>query len=156
MKPYDRAMLSVFSGLVRAAGGGPVADIGCGAGRITAFLHGEGLDVEGIDLSPGMLAAARRDYPGLRFTEGDMLRLDLPAQSRAAIVAWYSVIHLPRELVPDAIEGFGRVLAPGGYLQLGFQVGDDPHRSEGYGYAAGVHPRAQPGLTAANRTKSPR
>ncbi|HSZ38776.1 MAG TPA: methyltransferase domain-containing protein [Trebonia sp.] len=132
VKPFDRAMLSVFAELVRTGPPGPVSDIGCGAGRITAFLHAEGLDAEGFDLSPGMLAAARRDYPGLRFTEGDMLRLDLPDESRAGIVAWYSIIHLPRELVPDAFDGFARALAPGGYLQLAFQVGDDdPHRAEG-------------------------
>jgi SAM-dependent methyltransferase len=137
VKPFDRALLSVFAELVRTErAGGPVTEIGCGAGRITAFLHAAGLDAEGIDLSPGMLAAARRDYPGLRFTEGDMLRLDLPDESRAGIVAWYSIIHLPRELVPEALDGFARTLVPGGYLQLAFQVGgDDPRRTEGYGHA---------------------
>jgi hypothetical protein len=38
--------------------------------------------------------------------------------------------------VPDAFDGFARALAPGGYLQLAFQVGDDdPHRTEGFGHA---------------------
>jgi SAM-dependent methyltransferase len=150
VKPFDRAMLSVFAELIRGAGNGPVTDVGCGAGRITAFLHAAGLDVDGTDLSPGMLAAARRDYPGLRFTEGDMLRLDLPPASRTGIVAWYSIIHLPRELVPDAFEGFGRVLAPGGYLQLAFQVGDDdPHRAKGFGHALDLQfHRHQPEIVA--------
>jgi ubiquinone/menaquinone biosynthesis C-methylase UbiE len=135
-KPFDRAMLSVFAELVRTAGSGPVADIGCGAGRITRLLDEAGLDVEGIDLSPGMLAAARRDYPGLRLTEGDMLNLGLRDASCAAVIAWYSIIHLPRERVPDAFAGFRRVLAPGGYLQLAFQVGDDDgHRCEAFGQA---------------------
>ena len=139
-KPYDRAMLSVFAELVRAAGSGLVTDVGCGTGRITGWLHKAGLDVEGIDLSPGMLAAARRDYPGLRFTEGDMLGLDLPEASRSGILAWYSIIHLPRERVPDAFGGFARILAPGGYLQLAFQAGDDDgHRTEGFGHALDLH-----------------
>jgi ubiquinone/menaquinone biosynthesis C-methylase UbiE len=134
-KPFDRAMLSVFAETIRTGGNGPVADIGCGAGRITAVLHEAGLDVEGIDLSPGMLAAARRDYPGLRFTEGDMLHLDLPDASRAGAIAWYSIIHLPRERVPEAFGEFRRILEPGGYLQLAFQMGDDDgHRSEGFGH----------------------
>lgn len=134
-KPYDRAVLSVFAELVRA-GGGLVTDVGCGAGRISGWLNQAGLDVEGIDLSPGMLAAARRDYPGLRFTEGDMLSLDLPEASRAGIIAWYSIIHLPRERVPDAFGGFRRFLKPGGYLQLAFQAGDgSPRRTEGFGHA---------------------
>ncbi|MCL2732461.1 MAG: class I SAM-dependent methyltransferase [Actinomycetia bacterium] len=133
-KPHDRAMLSAFADVIRAAGGGPVTDVGCGAGRISDWLRKAGLDVEGIDLSAGMLAAARRDYPGLRFTEGDMLALDLPEESRAGIVAWYSIIHLPRERVPDAFAGFRRVLRPGGYLQLAFQAGDDDvYRTEGFG-----------------------
>jgi ubiquinone/menaquinone biosynthesis C-methylase UbiE len=153
-KPYDRAMLSVFAELVRAAGGGPVTDVGCGAGRITGFLHKEGLDADGMDLSPGMLAAARRDYPDLRFTEGDMLHLDLGDASRAAVLAWYSIIHLPRERVPDAFAEFHRVLEPGGYLQLAFQVGnDDPHRTEGYGKAIDLQfHRHQPELVAEQLT----
>lgn len=157
VKPFDRALLTVFAELVRTAAGlagtrlaGPVTDIGCGTGRITAFLHAAGLDVEGIDLSPGMLAAARRDYPGLRFAKGDMLRLNFPPGSRSGIVAWYSIIHLPRELVPDAFDGFARALAPGGYLQLAFQVGDDdPHRTEGFGRAIDLRfHRHQPELVA--------
>jgi hypothetical protein len=42
-RPLDRAMLAGFAELVRAAGAGPVADIGCGAGRVTALLDGLGL-----------------------------------------------------------------------------------------------------------------
>lgn len=149
-KPFDRAVLSVFAELVRGAGNGPVTDVGCGTGRITAHLRADGLDAGGTDLSPGMLAAARRDYPGLRFTEGDMLRLDLPDASRAGILAWYSIIHLPRALVPDAFAGFARVLAPAGYLQLAFQSGDDdPHRGAGFGYAIDLQfHRHQPEVVA--------
>lgn len=139
-KPHDRAMLSAFADVIRDAGGGLVTEVGCGAGRITGWLARAGLDVEGSDLSPGMLAEARRDYPGLRFTEADMLELDLPAESRAGIVAWYSIIHLPRERVPDAFEAFRRILRPGGYVQLAFQVGDDDgHRTEGFGHRLDLH-----------------
>ncbi len=38
-KPLDRAMLAAFAELVRASGAGPVADIGCGTGRVTAHLN---------------------------------------------------------------------------------------------------------------------
>jgi hypothetical protein len=38
-KPLDRAMLGTFAELVRASGGGPVADLGGGTGRVTAYLH---------------------------------------------------------------------------------------------------------------------
>src|SRR5690242_3174084 len=35
--PYERAAFALFADQVRAAGGGPVADVGCGPGRITGL-----------------------------------------------------------------------------------------------------------------------
>ncbi len=63
-KPLDRALLAAFAELVQAAGVGPVADLGCGPGRVTAHLHHLGLTAFGVDLSPAMVAAARRRHPG--------------------------------------------------------------------------------------------
>jgi 2-polyprenyl-3-methyl-5-hydroxy-6-metoxy-1,4-benzoquinol methylase len=65
--PYLSAALDVFAGQVRAAGGGPVADVGCGPGHVTAHLHGLGVEAFGIDLAPGMIEVARSNHPGLRF-----------------------------------------------------------------------------------------
>ncbi len=117
----DRALLMAFADLVR---GGPVADLGCGTGRVTAYLASAGLDVAGIDLSPEMLAVARRDHPGLRFSEGSLLGLDLPDGGLAGAVAWYSIIHTPPARLPEVCAELFRVLRPGGHLQLAFQVGD--------------------------------
>ncbi|SFP79752.1 Methyltransferase domain-containing protein [Amycolatopsis arida] len=124
-RPLDRALLTAFAELVRAGDGGPVADIGCGPGRMSAFLHDLGVDVFGIDLSPRMVAIARRLYPDLRFAEGSMTELALRDGSLGGIVAWYSVIHVPEEELPRVFVEFHRVLAPGGYLQLAFQAGDE-------------------------------
>ncbi|MDV6011113.1 class I SAM-dependent methyltransferase [Haloechinothrix sp. LS1_15] len=68
----DRALLGCVAELVRADATGPVADVGCGPGRITAHLHALGVPTFGIDLSPQMIAAARRSYPELGFEEGSM------------------------------------------------------------------------------------
>lgn len=133
--PMDRAMLGVFAELVLAGEVGPVADIGCGPGRITAHLDLLGLPVFGVDLSPGMIAVARQTYPGLRFEEGSMLALDLADASLAGLVAWYSIIHTPLDLLPVVFGEFHRVLAAGGHLMLAFQVGDERVRLEqGYGH----------------------
>ncbi len=155
-KPLDRALLGGFAELVLAAGAGPVADLGCGTGRVTAHLSELGLSVFGVDLSPGMVAAARRTYPGLRFDVGSLLALDLRYGSLGGIVAWYSIIHLPDERLPGVFADFHRFLAPGGYLQLAFQVGDDlAHWTE-----AGGHPvsldfhRRQPDRVAALLTEA--
>jgi SAM-dependent methyltransferase len=124
-RPYLRAALALFADNVRAAGGGPVADVGCGPGYVTAHLHELGVDAFGIDLSPGMIEVARRDHPGLRFEVGSMTDLDLPAASVAGLLAWWSLIHIPDDEVPAVFEHFHRALRPGGPLQLGFHVGGE-------------------------------
>ncbi|MER7110057.1 class I SAM-dependent DNA methyltransferase [Streptomyces sp. NPDC000229] len=133
-KPLDRAMLAAFAETVRGTGGGRVADIGCGTGRVATHLSSLGLDVFGVDLSPGMLEVARRAYPDLRFDEGSMTDLDLGDGVLGGVVAWYSLIHVEPEQVPGVLTGFHRVLAPGGHLLLAFQVGDEPLRlTEAFG-----------------------
>ena len=136
VRPVDRAILAAFAELVRTAGRGPVADIGCGTGRVTAHVSDLGLPVFGVDLSPGMIAAARRSHPGLRFEVGSMLALDLPDGALGGILAWYSTIHIPDERLPGVFTEFGRVLAPGGHLLLAFQAGEETlHLSQAQGQA---------------------
>src|SRR5215207_2773024 len=131
--PYLRASLALFAELVHDAGGGPVADVGCGPGYVTRHLHDLGVDAFGIDLSPEMIAIARRDYPDLRFEVGTMTDLDLADDSVTGIVAFWSVIHVPDHAVPGVVEEFRRVLRPRGLLLVGFHVGDERrHASEGY------------------------
>lgn len=124
-QPLDRALLAVFAELVRAGGNGLVADVGCGAGRVTTLLSGLGLDAFGIDLSPGMVALARRSHPQLRFDVGSMLALDLQAAALGGLLAYYSIIHIPWDRRPEVFAEFHRVLAPGGVLMLVFQIGGE-------------------------------
>ncbi|MGM1063842.1 class I SAM-dependent DNA methyltransferase [Saccharothrix sp. Mg75] len=132
--PHQRAALGAFAELVHDAGGGAVADVGCGPGRLTAHLHGLGLDAFGVDLSPAMVGVARRDHPHLRFEVGSMTDLDLPDASVTGLLAWFSLIHVPDAEVPGVLAHFHRVLRPGGPLLLGFHVGEGVHlKTEGYG-----------------------
>ncbi|MBB3661441.1 SAM-dependent methyltransferase [Prauserella sediminis] len=131
--PHLRASLAVFVEAVHECGGGPVADVGCGPGHVTDHLHEAGVDAFGIDLSPEMVALARRTYPHLRFDVGTMTDLDLAGGAVAGVLAFWSVIHVPDHALPGVFDEFHRVVRPGGPVLVGFHVGDGiRHTSEGY------------------------
>lgn len=131
--PYDRAVLDLFAELVPD---GPVGDLGCGPGRITTYLAALGLDAFGIDLSPEMVALARTTYPELRFDVGSLFDLDLKDDELAGALAWYSLVHTPREDLPAVFTELHRVIQPGGYLLHAFKVGTGTyHLSTAYGHA---------------------
>ena len=133
-EPYLRAALVLLADMVRTAGGGPVADVGCGPGHVTALLHELGVDAFGIDLSPAMIEVARQDNPGLRFEVGSMTDLRLADASVAALLAFWSLIHVPDNAIPAVFAHFRRVLRPGGPLLLGFHAGAGSRlKTEGYG-----------------------
>ena len=123
-RPLDRAMLTGFAGLVERHG--VVADIGCGTGAASRVLADVGLDIVGIDLSPNMIAEARRLNSDLSFQVGSMTGLDFDDGHFHGICAWYSVIHIPDEQLPHVFSEFHRVLRPGGWVLVAFQVGEQP------------------------------
>lgn len=118
--PLDRALLAAFAETVRTSGPGPVAELGCGPGRVTAHLRDLGLDVFGVDLSPVMIDLARETYPDLRFEVGSMSALDVADGQLKGIASWYSVIHTPPRDLPLYFAEFRRVLADDGTLLLAF------------------------------------
>jgi ubiquinone/menaquinone biosynthesis C-methylase UbiE len=132
-KPLDRELLTRFAAAVK--GKGAVCDMGCGPGHIARYLRDAGgdanLDVFGLDLSLGMLQEARRLNPDITFRQGNMLALELPDASLAGIAAFYAVVNLPRESLPQVFREMARVLQPGGRLLLGFHIGDETlHRDD--------------------------
>lgn len=141
---YDRAVLGVFAEQVARAGGGPVGDLGCGPGRIAGHLAGLGMDVVGVDLSPGMVEVAQRDHPSVRFEVGTMAALPFADGELAGALAWYSVIHTPEERQGELYAEFARVVRPDGVLLLAFQVGEDVvHLTHAYGHDIDLRTRRQ-------------
>jgi SAM-dependent methyltransferase len=121
-KPLDRELLSRFAAAVR--GQGEVYDLGCGPGETTAFLHGCGVQVRGVDLSAELLREAGRLYPGIAFEPGDMLALARTDASLAGVVAFYAIVHLSPAGLRQALAEMHRVLRPGGRLLLAFHTGE--------------------------------
>jgi uncharacterized protein YceH (UPF0502 family) len=133
--PYADKLAAELSGLpfetwlldrvAAHADGGPVVEVGCGPGHVTAYLAGAGADATGIDLSPGMVAEARRRFPDGSYQVGDLRRLMRPttAGGWSAVLAWYSLIHLAGSELPTALDALVRPLAPGGWLVLALHAG---------------------------------
>ena len=134
--PLDRAMLAGFAEMVRRDHTDPLTvEVGSGHGVVTSFLATHGLDVSGIDLSSSMVEYARRSHPEIDFRVGEMERLRAPDAGLAAVVSWYSLIHVPASERRAVVAEFRRVLRPGGYLALAFQVGSDTrHYDEAFGH----------------------
>ncbi|MFR9771120.1 class I SAM-dependent DNA methyltransferase [Nocardia sp. SC052] len=128
----DRAMLGAFVESVAGNGSGPIADVGCGPGRITGHLAALGAQVFGIDLSPRMVELARVEHPQLLFAQGSVEQLPISHEALGGIVAWYSLIHLPPDRVPHVLSEFHRVLASKGHVLLAFQTADQPDAVEAF------------------------
>lgn len=135
-KPFDRWLLERVAEL---ADGGPVADAGCGPGQVGAFLAMAGAEVVGFDLSPAMVAEARRRFGELRFEVADLTDLPAPGDGPelwAAIAAWYSLVHLAGSELAPAVHLLGTRLRPGGWLALAVHVGHEVrHETELFGAA---------------------
>ena len=130
--PLERWLLD----RVAAEAEGPVVEVGCGPGHVTAYLAARGADARGLDLTPEMVEVARARFPGVRYDVGDLRRLMRPesAAGWGAVLAWYSLIHLADSELPGALEALVRPLAPGGLLVLATQAGDEvPRLTEWFG-----------------------
>ena len=131
-KPLDRKLLDRFAMEVRDLG--PACDMGCGPGHIAHFLYERGVNVLGIDLSPRMVELARQLTPAIEFHQGNMLSLDVDDEAWGGIVAFYSLIHIPREAVVRVLQDFRRILRPKGLLLLSFHQGQEiRHLDEWWG-----------------------
>ena len=122
-KPFDRDCLDRLSREVGRLG--PICDMGCGPGQTARYLHRQGVDTLGVDLSPRMIAEAQRLNPEIHFHQGNMLALPDADNSWGGIAAFYCIIHIPREQIVNALREMKRVLKPNGVLLITFHMGDE-------------------------------
>ena len=121
-KPLDRHLLNRFA--EENNGGGLVGDIGCGPGHIAAYLHKQGVEVYGVDLSPQMVSVAKERHPDLTFCVEDMRHLSAHDKSLVGIVLFYSIVHFPTAELLPVFREMRRVLADGGCMLISFHVGE--------------------------------
>ena len=107
--------------------GQPVLDVGCGTGRLLLDYLAQGVDIDGVDVSPEMLAICRRRaeasnlHPNLY--EQRMEELDLPRRYRTIIVpsSSFQLVIEPHG-ADQAMRCFHKHLEPGGVLVMPFIV----------------------------------
>lgn len=134
----DRALIGAFVETVAAQGSGPVIDIGCGTGRVAAFVADRGLDVSGVDIAAKMVAEARSAHPHIRFDVGTLTDLPVAAGSTLGALYWYSIITTPLSELSAVWRELDRVLMPNGHVLIAFQCGDNDidERRAAYGSTA--------------------
>jgi len=103
--------------------GARVLDLGCGAGTPTAERLATRFEVTGVDVSRRQVELARRNVPGATFIHADMAALRFPPGSFDAIVAFYSIIHLPREEHAGLLGRLADWLRPGGLFVASMGAG---------------------------------
>ena len=137
-KPFDRKMLEWLAEKVE--GTAPICDMGCGPGQLARYLHRLGINACGVDLSLEMVRQAKRLNPEIPFQQGNMLALSSVAdEAYGGIAAFYSIIHIPRPSVVDALRELKRVLRPGGTLLITFHIGQETiHKDEWWGKQVSV------------------
>jgi SAM-dependent methyltransferase len=124
--PQDPLVLPALQEMSRdLPPGGAVLDLGCGAGvPATLWLARRGFAVTGVDFSGRQLDLARKLVPSAAFRKADMTDLELGPGAFDAVVAFHSIIHVPREEHPALLQKIHRWLKPGGLFLATLTVTD--------------------------------
>ena len=109
--------------LQRLPPGAEILDLGCGAGLPTTTRLSQRFAVTGIDISSRQIDRARRNVPNARFVCADMADVELPPSSFDAAVAFYSIIHVPRDEHAALLRSITGWLRPGGLIVAAMTVG---------------------------------
>jgi SAM-dependent methyltransferase len=90
----DEARAVAF--LEQMAGRGPALELGIGAGRIALPLAARGIHVDGVDISPAMIAQLRTKPGGdkISVTVGDIADVPAPGRYRLIFVVWNTLFNL--------------------------------------------------------------
>lgn len=131
---YDISDNKYIDFFLQSLDGIKILDAGCGNGKDCKYISEKGFEVNGIDLSVGMLAIAKKRVPNGKFEVMDIADITYPENSYDGIISNCSLFHIPSEELPKTLESFAGVLKPNGKLLLILQEGlgetmiEEPYR----------------------------
>lgn len=105
---------------------GRILDIGCGGGLPFTKYLSERFDVIGIDISEKQIDLAKKNVAKATFYQMDMTNLNFSNDYFDGILAYYSIIHLPRNEQPALFANIYRMLKPKGVALFSLHSTDDP------------------------------
>lgn len=133
----DNKYIDIF---LNSLNGKKILDVGCGNGKDCKYILEKGFNINGIDLSIGMLNIAKEKVPNCNFEIMDITEITYPDDSYDGIISNCSLFHIPVEELPKTLKSFKRVLKPDGKLLLILQEGngekmvEEPYRPGIYIY----------------------
>jgi ubiquinone/menaquinone biosynthesis C-methylase UbiE len=112
-----------------------ILELGCGAGIPTVQLLSESekvFEVIGVDISFAQIELGKKHVPKATFIQGDMLTIDFEEESFDAVLAFYSIFHLPKEEQGMMIRRIVGWLKKGGKLLVNFGTDEGDKVREGW------------------------
>ena len=121
--PVERSTIDLFAAALSDLDPrGPVVDVGCGTGHQSHDLTTRGFQVIGVDPSHGMLERARRRFPSLELVQDDAFLHGVTAHALSGVLARFSLIHVPPDLLEAVLSTWSGRLQPGGVVLVAFQA----------------------------------
>jgi len=103
-----------------------VLELGCGAGEPVTRRLAERHRLVAVDVSSRQLELAARSAPGAQLLLADMLEVAFAPDSFDAVVAFYSLTHLPRAHHADLLARIVEWVRPGGLVLMTMGAADNP------------------------------
>ena len=126
LRPSEARLRYLRLACDRIPPGARMLELGCGAGIPMTAALADGRDVTGVDISARQVELARANVPNATFLQADMTTLAFESSSFDAVVAFYSLTHVPRDDVPGLLRRVRDWLRPGGTFIAAMGVEDDP------------------------------